>query len=101
MKISEIIRQLLDVMDRIEADQTAQTHKNRADDNIARFNQVKELLPQGADMRAHANQPDEAYASVAAVTTDAGGGVNGPKHPSDIRAVNPSMYPSMQYQPGE
>jgi hypothetical protein len=31
------------------------------------------------------------------VTTDAGGGVNGPKDPSDIRGEHPSMYPAHQY----
>jgi hypothetical protein len=30
------------------------------------------------------------------VTTDAGGGLNGPKHPADLRVKDPSMYPNFQ-----
>jgi len=30
------------------------------------------------------------------VTTHAGGGVNGPKHPHDLRVKDPSMYPNQQ-----
>lgn len=97
MKVSDIIRQLLNTMDRIEADQEIQAHKDRANDDVARFNQVKELIPKGPDMRQHANEPEEAYASVAAVTTDAGGGPNAPKHPSDIRSSSTSMYPGTTY----
>jgi len=29
---------------------------------------------------------------IEAVTTDAGGGVNGPKHPADIRVKDPRGY---------
>ena len=97
MKISEIIRQLLDVMDRIEVDQqndtSVQYHKDRIDDNVGRFNQVKDLVPRGPDMRQHANEPEEAYASVASVTTDAGGDHH---HPADIRGEHASMFPNYQ-----
>ena len=97
MKISEIIRQLLDVMDRIEVDQqndtSVQHHKDRIDDNVGRFNQIKDLIPRGPDMRHHANEPEEAYASVASVTTDAGGDHH---HPADIRGEHASMFPNYQ-----
>jgi len=43
-----------------------------------------------------ANRPNEVVAPVSAVTTDAGGGVNGPKHPHDIRVKDPSAYPDQQ-----
>ena len=88
---------MLNTIDRIEADQEIQAHKDRTNDDVARFNQVKELLPQGPDMRQHANEPEEKYASVASVTTDAGGGPNAPKHPSDIRSASTSMYPGTTY----
>jgi hypothetical protein len=41
---------------------------------------------------AIANAPDEKYADIDAVTTLAGGGVNGPKHPADIRVKDPRGY---------
>lgn len=97
MKVSDIIRQLLDTMDRIEQDQETQAYKDRANDDVARFNQVKDLIPQGPDLRQHANEPEVRYASVASVTTDAGGGPNAPKHPSDIRSASTSMYPGTTY----
>ena len=43
------------------------------------------------------NKPKEQYASIDAVTVAAGGGMNGPKHPSDIRGEHPSMYPAHQH----
>jgi hypothetical protein len=39
-----------------------------------------------------ANSPNEVVAPVSAVTTDAGGGVNSPKHPDDIRVKDPKGY---------
>jgi hypothetical protein len=39
-----------------------------------------------------ANSPNEVVAPVSAVTTDAGGGLNGPKHPDDIRVKDPKGY---------
>jgi hypothetical protein len=43
-----------------------------------------------------ANSPNEVVADIEAVTTDAGGGVNAPKHPHDIRVKDPSAYPDQQ-----
>jgi hypothetical protein len=43
-----------------------------------------------------ANSPNPVVAPVEAVTTLAGGGLNGPKHPHDIRVKDPSMYPNQQ-----
>ena len=39
-----------------------------------------------------ANSPNEVVAPVDAVTTLAGGGVNGPKHPADIRVKDPRGF---------
>jgi len=46
-----------------------------------------------------ANSPATLVATVDMVTKDAGGGVNGPKHPSDLRADSFSMYPNFQAKP--
>ena len=39
-----------------------------------------------------ANSPNEVVADIEAVTTDAGGGVNGPKHVDDIRVKDPRGF---------
>lgn len=39
----------------------------------------------------YANEPDEFVMGLDSVTTNAGGGVNGPKHPADLRVKDPSM----------
>jgi hypothetical protein len=45
-----------------------------------------------------ANAPDEKYAGIDAVTTKAGGGLNGPKNPKDIRVKDPSPYEDMDME---
>lgn len=65
-----------------------------AGDDINRWRQIVDL----AD-RSHApygNAPKEKYADIEAVTTHAGGGLNGPKHPHDLRVKDISMYPNQQ-----
>jgi hypothetical protein len=40
----------------------------------------------------YSNTPNEIVADVDSVTTLAGGGVNGPKHPHDIRVKDPRGF---------
>jgi len=40
----------------------------------------------------YANTPNEIVAPMSAVTTDAGGGLNGPKDPADIRVKDPRGF---------
>jgi hypothetical protein len=47
------------------------------------------------NLPALANSPNEKYADVSAVTTKAGGGLNGPKNPKDIRVKDASPYQDM------
>ena len=61
--------------------------------------QIADLLPSSCD-KEYANEPDEQYADIDAVTVNAGGGMNGPKHPHDIRVKDPSAYPDAQEQTG-
>jgi hypothetical protein len=106
MRIQDIIRGLLDLVD--QADTPAQTtavivptepagqespftHTGQEDD-IRRFRQIVDLADDGN--KEFSNSPNEKYADVSAVTTDAGGGVNGPKHPADIKGNSISMYPN-------
>ena len=70
------------------------------DDDIRRFRQIVDLA-NGPGCKQYDTRPHEQYASIEAVTTDAGGGVNGPKHPSDLRVQHPSLYPGHQHKVGE
>ena len=86
MRATELIRALLDVIDQKEDHQ-----RYTQDDEDARFEQILDLL-QGDNEMPLANTPNEVVADVDAVTTLAGGGVNGPKHPDDIRVKDPRGY---------
>ena len=89
MRATEFVRDLLDLIDRFEQGHDAERYTQ--DDQDARFDQIADLL--GPDTEPGcANAPDEQYAGVDSVTTLAGGGVNGPKHPDDIRVKDPRGY---------
>jgi hypothetical protein len=72
--------------------------------DISKFKSAVDNM--GADMGAGtdivtklpANAPDEKYAGVDMVTTKAGGGLNGPKNPKDIRVKDPSPYEDMDME---
>ena len=94
MRATEIIRAVLDIIDSQEEPGitgTVNIQRTTQDDESARFMQVLDLLSKGDDP-AIANAPNEKYADIDAVTTNAGGGVNGPKHPDDIRVKDPRGY---------
>lgn len=110
MNISDIIRGLLTKLDTIQQPTPSATivisQEPEAelsplsitgdDEELARMKQIAGLIPVDCDS-AYANEPQEQYASIDSVTKDAGGGVNGPKHPSDIRGDHTSMYPAHQH----
>lgn len=111
MRIQDIMRSMVDMIDGIESPQHHQPHPvvviasepeeqpsplTHAGDDINRFKQIVDLA-QRDDNKEYSNTPDEQYASIEAVTGHAGGGVNGPKDPSDIRGEHPSMYPAHQH----
>ena len=91
MRATDILRQVLDILDKVE-DSTTQPEvnidiqQNNEPDN--RFKQILAMLDADS-FGPLANSPNEVVAPVSAVTTDAGGGVNGPKHPADIRVKDP------------
>jgi len=94
MRIAELLRKMADVIDQAEQDsgndQSPLTNMSQDDPN--RILQISDLLS-GIDGREVMNAPQEQYASIGAVTADAGGGVNGPKHPHDLRIKDPSQHP--------
>lgn len=66
-----------------------------APDDIRRFRQIVDLA--NTQVTEYPNTPKEEYAGIESVTTAAGGGMNAPKHPADIRGEQPSMYPNKVY----
>jgi len=117
MRATEIIRTLLDVIDEIDCGQQAAPIPAHAeleivlpqDDPI--LHQAENPLTKPADQnhfkqifdilstqkhQMYDNSPAEVVAGPESVTTHAGGGWNGPKHPADIRADSVAMYPGAQ-----
>lgn len=114
MRIQDIIRDILNVIDGANEPEsgvttivvghpTATLEKpgqespltNTSSDDINRWRQIVDLAD-NEDNSPIGNTPKEKYADIEAVTTHAGGGVNGPKHPHDIRVKDPSAYPNQQ-----
>ena len=115
MKITDVIRKVIDVIDQAEAEEQSQVEVIRpeeadggieaevqinfndpAEEEIRRFKQIAGLTTDAARPLI-ANAPDEKYADISAVTTNAGGGLNGPKNPADIKGSTMSMYPGTVY----
>lgn len=93
MRATDIVRQVLDLLDAVEGE-----HDIRADVDIQqnaepdnRFRQILAMLNQES-FGAYANSPNEIVSDIDSVTVNAGGGVNGPKHPADIRVKDPRGY---------
>ena len=109
MRASDIIRNLLDLMDEIDRSQRSMPGSEIKDTaNLSvenpltkpadanHFKQIFNLLAADKPQLYH-NSPAEVVTGIEAVTTDAGGGWNGPKNPADLRAANSfSMYPNYQ-----
>ena len=92
MSARDLLRAVLDILDaedeqKVKADVTI-NQNNEPDD---RFKQILAMLDADS-FGPLANSPNEVVADVDAVTTLAGGGVNGPKHPDDIRVKDPRGY---------
>lgn len=86
MRAVEFIRGLLDLLDTLEEPRV----RTGVD---SPFTSVEELLPCNCDKNEYKNEPNEKYANIHSTTTSAGGGVNGPKHPADIRGSSVNIYP--------
>lgn len=114
MRATDIIRELLCLIDVIDNKQQAPAMPTPVvepiaavaveipmepvlDDSQRRFKQIFDILSQERE-GVYANSPTETTAGIESVTTDAGGGWNGPKHPADLRVKDPSMYPNYQGQ---
>lgn len=60
------------------------------------MDQIKDLIKNAGISKSFENEPEEAYAGIDSVTTDAGGGMQAPKDPADIRVKDPSGYEQAQ-----
>jgi len=95
MRATDIVRQVLDLLDAVEGEHDlkpdAQVHVHQNAEPDDRFKQILAMLDADS-FGPLANSPNEVVADVDSVTTLAGGGVNGPKHPDDIRVKDPRGY---------
>ena len=93
MRAQDIIRAVLDVLD--QQDQTVEVEDlvpNEPGEQTSRFKQIFHMLSQRNKPKQYSNSPRDAVADIEAVTTLAGGGINGSKHPADIRGEHGRLY---------
>jgi hypothetical protein len=97
MRIADLLRQFADIVDKSsQPDSTSGEMSPVADgDDPNRFRQIMDLISKERRGELE-NTPQEEYADIASVTIHAGGGVNGPKHPHDLRVKDPSQHPGQQ-----
>ncbi len=102
MRATDVIRSVLDLIDQLETpiesdivvvDPVEPETVTGLDQN--RFQQIIDLLTSEYS-QMYDNSPAEVVAGIESVTTNAGGGWNGPKNPADIRANSVSMFPNYQ-----
>jgi len=95
MRATDIVRQVLDLLDAVEGQHDlkpeAQIHLDQNDEPDDRFKSILAMLDADS-FGPLANSPNEVVAPVSAVTTDAGGGINAPKDPADIRVKDPRGF---------
>ena len=109
MRANEIIRGILDMIDGIDDKDQPNAippiavipepcDQEYEHDDVRRFKQIVDILdnPTDGTNSPFSNAPNEVVTDIESVTTDAGGGVNNPKHPSDQRVQHPSLYPAHQ-----
>jgi hypothetical protein len=96
MRAQDIIRAVLDLLDKSEelsgsVEVTTDMPPEEGEPIASRFKQIFAMLDNPSEGPL-ANSPNEVVADIDSVTTLAGGGVNGPKHPADIRIKDPRGY---------
>lgn len=89
MDNKDIIRAVLELLDTPQEPEVIVP--DEPGEQTSRFRQILDMLD-NRDEGEYGNSPNEIVADIEAVTTDAGGGVNGPKHVDDIRVKDPRGY---------
>jgi len=99
MKITDIIRNVLDLVDSAEQVEpsvaitvSAQPNSVTDDAELIRMRQIAGLL--GSGDTEYSNSPEEMIAPIDAVLA-AGDDVHRSKHPSDMRSDSVSLYPGL------
>jgi len=108
MRAQELIQAILNIIDKpvdsrpqeepVIAVQVDREPEDFYSDELRRMKQIAGLREPG-EMSPLSNVPNPQYADVDAVTIDAGGGPNKPKHPADMRGNSQSLYPAHQHNP--
>ena len=80
MRVQEIIRALLDIIDAQHAPAEPEDGKRI----------VNKMIDNSQDV--YTSEPHEVYSSIDDITTLAGGGPNKPKNPADIRVKDPRGF---------
>ena len=89
MRVTEIIRGILDLIDNIEADPQPEGYEEK---DAKRFQQIADVVDDGEPTQ-YSNTPKEEYADVSAVTHDAGAySWQGTKDVADIRGTTTRIY---------
>ena len=101
MRAQDIIRAVLDILDQSEEHEHEHDHEEcgcggtcdscSGSEEDSRFKQIFAMLS-NPNEGPLANSPNEVVADVDSVTTLAGGGLNGPKDPADIRVKDPRGF---------
>lgn len=97
MKVTEIIRGILDIIDQVEQGKTSTEQpidavQGYGDNDIKRFKQIVDLAGT-SEQSGYSNQPNAQYADIDAVTVDAGADSwQGTKNPKDIRGTTTRIY---------
>jgi len=97
MRATDIIRGVLDLIDNYEQEQDVEqscgcdSEEEYVDPNAegSRFRQILAQIAQREEPTDYDNSPSVSVSDCDAVTSDAGGGLNGPSHPDDIRVKDP------------
>ena len=93
MRATDIIRNVLDLIDQLDKPSPeVQVTVHQNDEEESRFKQILAQLSQKDAELPYANTPNEIVSGLNSVTKDAGGGVNGPKHPADLRVKDPRGF---------
>lgn len=94
MRATDLIRNVLDLIDKIDTPSTGfiEIIPNEPGEQTSRFKQIFKILSQKDRPTEYSNSPHEIVTDIDSVTTLAGGGVNGSKHPADIRVKDPRGY---------
>jgi hypothetical protein len=96
MRVADILRKFADIVDQADnAHINGNPNPISKGDDANRFKQVMDLIADEQHTE-YANEPKEEYADMDSVTVNAGGGINGPKHPHDLRVKDPSQHPGQQ-----